>query len=260
MSQSKGSHLFRITGKEQISPTSYLLKLQPSPNNSFKLPKLEPGQFVQILPPGGITLLRRPISICNYIEDKGELWLLIARVGRGTIAITDSPVGSDIDIILPLGNSFNITKSVNPLLIGGGVGIAPMLNLAKAFKQRGITAKVILGGRSQEHIMLTEEFETLAQLHITTDDGSLGVKGRVTEHPILQTDTYDAIYTCGPHLMMEAVARVAEEKNIYCEVSLENTMACGIGACLCCVQDTHSQGNTCVCTEGPIFNSTDIKW
>lgn len=260
MSQSKGSHLFRIIGKEQISPTTYLLKLQPSPENKLELPRLEPGQFVQVLPPGGITLLRRPISICNFIEKTRELWLLIARVGRGTIAITDSAVGSDLDIILPLGNSFSVGKSTNPLLIGGGVGIAPMLNLAQAFKRSGIVPKVILGGRSQEHILLSKEFEALGELYITTDDGSLGVKGRVTEHPILQTDSYDAIYTCGPHLMMQAVAKIAEEKNIYCEVSLENTMACGIGACLCCIQDTHSQGNTCVCTEGPIFNSIDIKW
>lgn len=134
-----------------------------------------------------------------------------------------------------------------------------MLYLARQFSRAGIRPTILLGGRTASHVVLREEFEALGDVHLTTDNGELGIQGRVTDHPILQEGSFDRIYTCGPKVMMIAVAKVAEARGIDCEVSLENTMACGIGACLCCVEDLVGQGNTCVCTEGPVFNSTLIK-
>ena len=190
-------------------------------------------------------LLRRPISICNVFPESRELWLLIGRVGKGTSVLTALPDGTQLDLLIPLGNTFATEGIERPLLVGGGVGIAPMLFLARQFSSRGIRPTILLGGRTAGHIVLREEFEALGEVHLTTDNGELGVQGRV--------------YTCGPKVMMIAVAKVAEARGIDCEVSLENTMACGIGACLCCVEDLVGQGNTCVCTEGPVFNSTLIK-
>lgn len=259
MSTLKETLLLSIIAKEQLGQNTYLLKLKPKESNQ-QLPPLKAGQFVQVLPPGGLTLLRRPISVCHYLPEYNELWLLIASIGRGTRAITDSALGDSLDIILPLGNTFDPSKSKQPLLIGGGVGIAPMLALAHTFTQQGIRPTVLLGGRSAEYIVLQEAFAEVAEIHITTDDGSLGIKGRVTDHPYFHSENYDYIYTCGPQPMMRAIAQLAEQRGIGCEVSLENTMACGIGACLCCVQDTHEEGNVCVCTEGPVFESREIIW
>lgn len=247
-----------IREREEVGKGTYLLKLTPPEGQ--KLPVCTAGQFVQVQVPGGLTLLRRPISVCNYLPEHNELWLLIARVGRGTVAITELSVGDSLNIILPLGNSFDTANSRRPVLLGGGVGIAPMLALAQRFVAEGIRPTVILGGRTADLVVLREHFAPIADLHITTDDGSLGHQGRITEHPALLSGDYDMMYCCGPHVMMHAVHRVAEARGIACQVSLENTMACGIGACLCCVQDTHEEGNLCVCTEGPVFNSQSIKW
>lgn len=249
----------RLVEKEELGRSIYLLKLRVREGDI--LPPVMAGQFVQVLPPSGGGLLRRPISICRVIPVLGELWLLIAKVGSGTEAITNSRVGDLLDLILPLGNGFSaVTSTDAPLLIGGGVGIAPMLALAESFAARGVRPSVLLGGRSPEHIVLRADFEALSNLYITTEEGSLGLHGRVTDHPVLQSGNYDRVYCCGPMPMMKAVAALVESRGIVCEVSLENTMACGIGACLCCVQELEGKGNTCVCVEGPVFNSKDIRW
>ena len=193
------------------------------------------------------------------LPEQRELWLLIARVGTGTSVLTQLPDGTELSLLLPLGNTFPMEGVHRPLLVGGGVGIAPMLYLARAFADRGLRPSILLGGRTAGHIVLREHFEALGDVYYTTDDGSDGLKGRVIDHPILSEGAFDRIYTCGPKVMMLAVARVAEARGIPCFVSLENTMACGIGACLCCVEDLVDQGNTCVCTEGPVFDSRLLK-
>lgn len=257
MITSKQATSLRVKACTRLGVSVYLLIL--SPQEGQQLPPMYAGQFVQVLPPGGVTLLRRPISIC-YVSPEGELWLLVARVGRGTIAITEVQAGDHLDVILPLGNTFT-TQGVNrPLLIGGGVGLAPMLMLASSFAGYDVRPDILLGGRSAEHIVLLQEFERLGQVYITTEDGSLGVRGRVTDHPMFKEYQHDRVYTCGPMPMMRAVAQVAITRGQSCQVSLENTMACGIGTCLCCVQDTMSDGNLCVCTEGPVFDAREIKW
>lgn len=246
----------RVVACTPLAEANYLIRLAPQAGRS--LPPMQAGQFVQVLPPGGMTLLRRPISVCNV--EAGELWLLVARVGRGTIAITNVQAGDTLSLVLPLGNAFDLDDTQRPLLIGGGVGIAPMLMLAKAFVNRDIRPLLLVGGRTCAHIALMDELSSLGDLYCTTEDGSLGYRGRVTEHPLWQQGGFDRIYTCGPMPMMRAVAALAFEQGIHCQVSLENTMACGIGTCLCCVQDTVSQGHRCVCTEGPVFDAQEIKW
>lgn len=133
-----------------------------------------------------------------------------------------------------------------------------MLHLSREMKARGLSPVVLIGTRTDKDILRKEEFEKYASVYYTTEDGSFGEKGYVTQHSILN-ESFDHIFCCGPEVMMRAVAGYANSKNIECEVSLENTMACGIGACLCCVTDT-KEGHKCVCTEGPIFNIKDLKW
>ena len=128
-------------------------------------------------------------------------------------------------------------------------------------KEHGITPQFLLGARKAEGLIALEEFNKLGEVHTTTEDGSHGTKGFVIHHPVMRTDSpeIDMIYTCGPDAMMRVVAKYARNHNIKCEVSLENHMACGIGACLCCVTDT-IDGHKCTCTEGPVFDSSYLKW
>lgn len=247
---------FKLTSLAHLGSNNYLLRCIPP--ISTEMPLMLPGQFVEIKVPHQGVLLRRPISVCN-VED-GELWILVAKVGLGTQSLSEMRLGDELDIMLPLGNSFSLEGVQRPLLVGGGVGIAPMLYLAKQFAQEGIRPDILLGGRSHAHLALLDEFDRYGAVHLTTDDGSMGLKGLVVDHEILSQSTHERIYTCGPKPMMMAVARLAAERGIECEVSLENTMACGIGACLCCVEDLHEQGNVCVCTEGPVFNAKQLKW
>ncbi len=145
------------------------------------------------------------------------------------------------------------------LLIGGGIGIAPLYYLGKMLKEKGVNFKFLLGGRSKSDLIMLEEFASVGEVLITTNDGSLGEQGFVTQHSVWQKEKFDMIYTCGPKPMMMAVTKIARENNIECEVSLENLMACGLGACLCCVENT-IEGNVCVCKEGPVMNINKLLW
>ncbi len=226
------------------------------------LPEMLPGQFVEVrVDNSPSTFLRRPISI-NFVDySLNELWLLVQVVGDGTRAMCELKTGEIVNVILPLGNSFSYptdtTKKV--LLIGGGVGIAPLLYWGAILNQGGFHCSFLLGGRSIDNLLQLDEFSRYGTVYMTTEDGSHGEKGFVIHHSTLKEEHYDAIYCCGPTPMMKAVAAYAAENDIYCEVSLENTMACGIGACLCCVTDT-TEGHLCVCTEGPVFNIKKLKW
>lgn len=248
----------KVTENLRLHQNYCLLKLAPEEI----LPEMLPGQFVEVKVDNATTFLRRPISI-NYIDrSKNELWLLVQIVGDGTLFMSNLMTGDVVNVILPLGNSFTIPEKAEGqklLLIGGGVGTAPMLYLGDYLKQLGFSPSFLLGARSKKDVLQIEDFEALGTVYVTTEDGSLGEKGYVTQHSILKNTRFDHIYTCGPKPMMVAVAKVAHEASIDCEVSLENTMACGIGACLCCVEKTTS-GHVCVCTEGPVFNINKLTW
>lgn len=226
------------------------------------LPEMLPGQFVEArVDASPSTFLRRPLSI-HYVDyTRNELWLLTQIVGNGTAKLSELQVGDTLNLILPLGNSFSLpeNKDARLLLTGGGVGIAPMLFLGAFLRSKGYECDFLLGGRTRSHLVLQEEFERFGKIYSTTEDGSMGEKGYLTQHSVLKEKKYDKIYSCGPTPMMKAVADFARANQIDCEVSLENTMACGFGACLCCVTDT-TDGHLCVCTEGPVFNITKLKW
>lgn len=226
------------------------------------LPEILPGQFAEVrVDNSPTTFLRRPISI-NYVDYKtNELWLLVQIVGDGTRKMCELKAGELINIVFPLGNSFTLpeTKDAKLLLVGGGVGIAPLLFWGSYLKERGYKCNFLLGGRSSDNLLQLCEFEKYGDVYTTTEDGTHGEKGFVTQHSVLEGSKFDNIYTCGPTPMMKAVALYAAKTGTNCEVSLENTMACGIGACLCCVTDT-TEGHVCVCTEGPVFNITKLKW
>ncbi len=237
---------------------SVLLKLRAQEE---ALPDIFPGQFVQVRVDGSsTTYLRRPISVYYVDYAKQELWLLVQMVGDGTKTLAATPVDSFINVMLPLGNPFSMPQEPQAklLLVGGGVGIAPLLYLGKVLKEKGFQPQFLLGGRKASDMVQIEAYEQFGPVYITTEDGSLGEKGFVTQHSVFENRP-DVIYCCGPKPMMQAVARYATENGVFCELSLENTMACGLGACLCCVEDTRD-GHQCVCQEGPVFNLNQLKW
>lgn len=247
----------RVKSVEQIHARYVLIKL----TDDQQLPEMLPGQFVEVRVDGSPnTFLRRPISI-NFVDrEKNELWLLIATVGDGTRQLAKLLPGDLLNCILPLGNGFCAEGGPSvPLLIGGGVGVAPLLYLGAELAKNGITPTFLLGARTKNDLLLLDEFKKYGCVVITTEDGSEGEKGFVTNHSLLQQERFDHIFTCGPTPMMKAVARYAKQADIDCEVSLENLMACGLGACLCCVEKT-VDGNLCVCKDGPVFNINQLLW
>ncbi len=250
----------RVTSNEHPHEGYSLLRVT---NPNGELPQMLPGQFVQLLIENAPnTFLRRPISIHHVDYAAQELWLLIHMVGEGTKKLGNLQAGDTVNIILPLGNGFTLLPDAaytKPVLIGGGVGIAPLLYLGNKLHETGVQPTFLLGARSAADLMQLDEFEKYGPVFVTTEDGSAGEKGYVTQHSVLAEQSFDHIACCGPKPMMVAVARYAKANGINCEVSLENMMACGLGACLCCVEDTEL-GNICVCKEGPVFNIDKLKW
>lgn len=248
----------RVSSVEKQNEKYFLLKL----THQLPLPQMVPGQFVEVrVDHSPTTFLRRPISINNYVAEANELWLLVARVGDGTRQLGTLSEGDVVNCLLPLGNGFTVPTRPDSrvLLVGGGVGVAPLLYFGKKIREAGARPTFLLGARTQADLLQLELFEELGDVHVTTEDGSYGEKGFVTNHSVLERVRFDQISCCGPKPMMMAVARYAAKNDIFCEVSLENMMACGLGACLCCVEKTVS-GNLCVCKEGPVFNIKKLLW
>lgn len=254
----KEIHNFTVVERRQHGEQYFSLLLA----HGADMQPIAPGQFVEVQVEGcREVMLRRPISVHDVDPVAGTLRLLIQIVGNGTRRLSQLAVGDHLNLVYPLGHGFttDIPSGSRALLVGGGAGIAPLLHLSKILKTNGVCNTILLGGRTEALIPVRDEFNPYGDVCIATDDGSLGHKGLVISHPAF-SEQYDIIYTCGPTPMMKAVARSAAERGIRCEVSLENMMACGVGACLCCVTDT-DQGHRCVCKEGPVFDiSTLKKW
>ncbi len=262
-----------VKSVEQIHERYVLIKL----TQAEPLPSMLPGQFVEVRVDGSpATFLRRPISI-NFVDEQlNELWLLVATVGEGTRWMAQLHAGDRMTCMLPLGNGFTLPdvpkagKADAVLLVGGGVGVAPLLYLGARLKQEGMEPTFLLGARTKHDLLMLSEFGNYGRVFVTTEDGSMGEKGFVTNHTVLQKEHFDLIQCCGPTPMMKAVARYARQTSTCCEVSLENLMACGLGACLCCVEkvkvspDTSDSAplttNVCVCKEGPVFNINRLLW
>lgn len=263
---------FRVVSNEKISDRLFMLRLTPA--DGSRIAECKAGQFAELRVDGEPKVfLRRPISIHRVDTVANELWLLIQRAGNGTNQLSTLAPDHIINIVYPLGNGFTLPEGTvsgkKYLLIGGGVGVAPLLETGYQLKERGVDVSFLLGGRSCADIAQVAQFRQVGQVYITTEDGSAieGLdcqKGFATQHTVLKEGAFDAIRVCGPGPMMKAVARVVSnwkqnEEPHFCEVSLENKMACGLGVCLCCVEDT-KEGHKCVCSDGPVFDVKDLKW
>ncbi|NOX46932.1 MAG: dihydroorotate dehydrogenase electron transfer subunit [Chlorobi bacterium] len=227
------------------------------------MPTVFPGNFAELhIAKSPEAFLRRPFGILDVDYDKRLISFYVKIVGKGTRELANYKQGEQLNVIYPLGNSFTVSeRNKEVLIVGGGSGIATFILLGKSLKQNNVKATYLIGGRAKEDILLTNELKKFGQVLITTEDGSLGEKGFVTDHSIFKSGSFcfDKIYTCGPEPMMKAVGEIAHKHQIDCEVSLENMMACGFGVCLCCVTET-KEGNQRVCMEGPVFNTGTLQW
>ncbi|WP_346354939.1 dihydroorotate dehydrogenase electron transfer subunit [Azotosporobacter soli] len=219
-----------------------------------------PGQFLHLRcrEIGADPLLRRPISISDIDRAVGRLTLLYKIVGKGTALLAQLEADEWVDCMGPLGNGFAL-RGEKPLLVGGGMGLAPLVALAKALCPR--PTEILLGGRGKEELFWTEAFASSCQnAHLTTDDGSAGLKGTVVDllPQLLAAGGYDSVYTCGPRPMMEKIAALAKEYGIDCQVSLEEYMACGVGACLACSCAKTNGGRAKICLDGPVFDAEEV--
>lgn len=247
-----------VTAVEHVHERYVLLRL----TDDKPLPPMSGGQFAEVRVEGSsTTYLRRPISI-NFVDrDRNELCLLVACVGDGTRRLAQLHAGDRLNCVLPLGRPFSMPgqAGLQLLLVGGGVGVAPLLYQGRLLSEQGASVTFLLGARTAADLLLLDAFSRYGRVLTTTEDASHGQRGFVTDHSVLTQEHFDLIQCCGPTPMMRAVARYARKSQTPCEVSLENLMACGLGACLCCVEKT-VRGNVCVCKEGPVFNINELLW
>lgn len=224
--------------------------------------KARAGQFVSLYCQDGSRLLPRPISICEIDRENGLLRFVYRIVGKGTEEFSRKGPGDRITAAGPLGNGFTL-ENKESLLIGGGIGIPPMLQLAKELSGKGISCRIVLGYR--DSLFLQEEFNPFGQVFLSTEDGSAGTKGTVMDAILANGIRAEQIYACGPLAMLRGVKAYARENAIQAQISMEERMACGIGACLACVcstkdVDSHTHvKNTRVCKDGPVFDAFQIE-
>jgi dihydroorotate dehydrogenase electron transfer subunit len=226
------------------------------------------GQFINIYPNDKSTLLPRPISICEADKENGRLRIVYRVAGKGTLEFSTYAKGSKINILGTLGNGFPIDKSEGKrvFLMGGGIGIPPMLELAKQIQKTGKAKSIdiILGYRNNE-LFLSNDLSKYGKVHIATEDGSAGVKGNVMNVAEGEDLEGDIIFACGPMPMLRAIKAYAAKKGMEAYISLEERMACGVGACLGCVVrtkeiDHHSHvKNARICTDGPVYEAQDVE-
>jgi dihydroorotate dehydrogenase electron transfer subunit len=248
-----------ILRNTEIAPNIYELVMQ-----SDKACEMRPGQFVHIQVPREDLLLRRPISIAKIDGENSAYTLLIRANGEGTRSICARKAGQTLDILGPLGNGFDtdfLTQGEKVLLIGGGIGVPPLLGLAEALKVKQTDIQIILGFATKSAVVYEEAFRNLGQTIVATDDGSHGILGNVsTILDLIQADKeFDAIYACGPKGLNRMVnTRFAAHPHAY--ISLEERMGCGIGACASCIcqKQTDPKKNIKICQHGPVFKTGEV--
>lgn len=241
--------LFSITQNEKIAQSVYKMRLSGDTSAIKKA-----GQFVNIKLDG--FFLRRPISVCDYTAE--ELLIIYKVVGKGTEKMSAMEKGEQLDILTGLGNGYDLTvKTEKPVLIGGGVGVPPLYKLSKELKKQGKRVSVILGFNSENEIFFEDEFKEIAdRVLICTADGSYGIKGFVTD--AVKDIDFDYFFTCGPEPMFKALESTID-KNISGQLSFEQRMGCGFGACMGCSCKTLT-GNKRICREGPVLFREEIIW
>lgn len=249
----------KIISQEMISPDIYSMWLSAGEIAGQAVP----GQFISLYCEDSGRILPRPISICEIDKEKGALRIVYRIAGAGTTEFSKKQPGETIDILGPLGNGFPMeeTRGKKVFLMGGGIGIPPMLETAKQC-QGEVT---VIAGYRDKNVFLREELEKAGKFVIATEDGSLGTKGNVMDAIRENHLEADLIFACGPAPMLRAIKAYAQEQEIPCYISMEERMACGIGACLACVckskeVDAHSQvHNKRICKDGPVFLSTEVE-
>lgn len=229
-----------------------------------------PGQFVSVAVEGAGTLLRRPFSIYGVSQQRpwaGTVEVVFDSVGPGTEWLADRTKHDVVDLVGPLGKPFPLPQHPVPcILVGGGYGAAPLLYLAQSLAQRGLRVDMVMGASTQERVFNAIEAKRLsASTTFTTDDGSFGVRGRVTDvlEPALARDPDKVVYACGPMPMLHAVATLCARFGTPCQVAVEEAMACGVGVCWTCVvpyRRRNGIANLRACVEGPVFNGARIEW
>ncbi len=250
-----------VISQEMLAPDIYSMWIRTEAAAEAK-----PGQFISMYTNDGSKLLPRPISICEIDRREGSLRVVYRVTGKdtGTEEFSKMKAGDTIPVIGPLGNGFPYEKAEGKrvFLMGGGIGVPPILELAK---QTDCAKKQIVVGYRDARTFLREEFEQNGEVYISTEDGSIGTKGNVMDAIRENGLEADLIYACGPTPMLRAIKSYAEENGIECYISLEERMACGIGACLACVcksreKDHHSNvHNKRICKDGPVFLSTEVE-
>lgn len=223
------------------------------------------GQFVDIKVPRQDLLLRRPISLCAIDQTNSQVTLIIRAGGEGTVSILDQKIGETLDVIGPLGHGFPtdfLKPKQSALLIGGGIGIPPLYELAKRLTQSQVEITILLGFQSAQNVFYVQEFSQFGQVHVATDDGSLGTFGTVETllNEKLKDHSFDAVYACGPKGLNRMVnTRYHDHPHAY--VSLEERMACGVGSCAACVcqKADKPEENLKVCDDGPVFQTGEVK-
>ena len=222
-----------------------------------------PGQFVGVFPKNKSTILPRPISICEVNEDKTALRIVYRIAGQGTKEFSSYTAGDKVNILGILGNGFPLEagKGKKTFLMGGGIGVPPILQLAKELDAQ----KQVVVGYRDNNLFLKEDLDKYAAVYVATEDGSAGTKGNVMDAIAANALDAEVIYACGPMPMLRAIKKYAEEKGIKAYISLEEHMACGVGACLGCVVKTkevdhHSHVNNArICTDGPVFDAEEVN-
>lgn len=257
----KKKELAKVISQVNVADGIYSMWLECEAAKTAK-----PGQFISMYTDDGSKLLPRPISICEIDAENSKLRVVYRVTGEntGTKLFSQKTAGDTIPVVGPLGNGFPLEegKGKKAFLMGGGIGVPPILELAK---QLDAEEKQIVVGYRNEQTFLKEEFENNGKLYISTEDGSVGTKGNVMDAIRENALSADIIYACGPTPMLRAIKAYAEENGITCYISLEERMACGIGACLACVcktkeVDHHSNvHNKRICKDGPVFLSTEVE-
>lgn len=235
--------ILKISKNIQVGKDIYLMRLTGDVSEIKN-----PGEFIEIQLPG--YYLRRPISVCDFTDEYVEI--LYKVLGHGTKDMTSFSEGMELDVLIGLGNGFSI-QDKSPVLIGGGIGIAPMFALLKKYNENGIVPTLVYGSRSKDDLVLIDELKKLSNLYLCTDDGSVGFKGNVIQCIRENNINIDYYHACGPSKMLEFLSK---EFPIG-EISLEARMGCGFGACMGCSIQT-VEGSKRVCKEGPVFKASEV--
>jgi len=235
-----------IKSNKKVSKDIFLMRLEGDCSEIKNC-----GEFINITLPN--HYLRRPISVCDYASDHVDILFKI--LGHGTKDMSEFEVGQKLKCLIGLGNGFNIKNDIKPVLIAGGIGIAPFMAVIRKYNKLGIKPTLIYGARSKDDLVILDEMKELTDLHLCTDDGSFGFKGNVVD--LIKNDNINVeyYYACGPYRMLEAVANALGDG----EVSLEARMGCGFGACMGCSIKTIT-GPKRVCKEGPVFKGKEVLW